>query len=166
MGWNEARVTLVPNGWNLVVQQIVLPNAAGQTARLISTEKSLDYSGDLMLLGLLESWLLSRGFRGPDEFKGGKRYRRDDLLVSVYVEGEEVSEISLEFTLTRDSPTRWPAWQHFVADLCQAWPVALADSEAGMKVGPDGLFRLLRRGTSWQDFERSFNWNCGDTNRF
>jgi len=158
MGWSEARVTLVPDGWNLVVREIDMRNKAAQTARMVSTEKSLDYSGAVMFLGPVERWLLSRGFHEAEELKAGKSYRRDDLLINAYVDGEEVRNVLLEFALTRDSPRRWPAWGQFLNEFCHAWPVALADSEVGMKVGPEMLFQLLRREISWQDFEQSFGW--------
>ena len=139
MGWNEARVWLVPDGWDLVVEEIDIQTASGETGRLVSTKKSLDCTADALDPGVIDRWLTSRGFSETEKRKSPRTYRRDDVRIDVCTECEEVRDLLLEFKLTRRSPGRWPAWRQLVAEICDSWPVALADWESQMKVGPEAL---------------------------
>jgi hypothetical protein len=170
MGWNESRVTVVPKGRDLIVQELSGQAMSGEPMRLISVEKSPDFGSATIEARDIDDWLLKQRFTHAEQWKAGRSYRHNDMLVEVYSDGAEVGHILLEFTLTRESPNRWNDWLSFVELLCESWPVFLADPDARMMVGPEELFTLLRRTTAWRDFEANYCWppppNCAGQSHF
>lgn len=142
----------------MIAEDTGVPSVSGQAVRVFSTRRLPDHPAAALAAGGLYQWLSSHGFLPSEERRSGGSYRRDDIAVTVYADGGEVSEMTLEFALHSESPQRWSAWEELVTELCQVWRLALADTETPRTVGREMFFDLLRRQTAWQDFERSFHW--------
>jgi hypothetical protein len=160
MGWNTTRVTLLPPRWKeTVTESAQARTAAGTPVRLVRSVRAKDTAGVAVLLAPLCRWLEERGFIVSEHSRSQVRLQREDIEAFLAAEGEEVAEIILTFTLTRDSPRRWGTWQKFVIELCGAWDLALADpGHPGGKVPVGEIFRLLSEAPAWRDFQVVFGW--------
>jgi hypothetical protein len=159
VGWNEAEVSLLPPTWLPDIRESPKARTAdGKPVKIVGEQRDPSAAGAGCPVSRVERWLESRGF---SQTKHGEKYtywHREDVQVFLAAEGEELISGSLRFTLSRESPARWAAWQELVNDLCQAADLALVDAEKAVKVGPEELFRLLGRTTSWREFENHFQW--------
>ena len=160
MGWNTARVTLLPPRWKeTLTESARARTAAGAPVRIARPVRAEGTTGEAVLLAPLCCWLEERGFVVSERSGSQVRLRRQDVEAFLAAEGEEVAEVLLTFTLTRDSPRHWDTWQKFVAELCGAWDLALfAPDHPGGKVGAGELLRLLSEATAWRDFQAAFGW--------
>jgi len=160
MGWQESRVTLLAPGWRQVVE--ISPRArtfGGIPVRITRAVREENGRAGEVPTEAVRRWLEQHGFVLREQGKGVCKLERDDVLAELYDKDGELAELELTFTLSRDAPTRWEAWQAFVRELCAAWGLRLADWAAGGKlVGPEELLRLLSQTVSWQDFQAHFGW--------
>src|SRR5438067_1511319 len=138
MGWQESRVTLLPPGWREVVE--VSPRArtvGGVPVRIARAVREEDETGERLRPDVVRGWLERHGFTVSEQGKGVIALRREDILVECYEQDGELAELLLTFTLSREAPSRWDAWQSLVEELCAAWGLRLADGAAGGRlVGP------------------------------
>ncbi len=160
MGWQEARVTLLPPGWRQVIE--VSPRArtlGGVPVRIARTVREEDGPTGRLRAEAVGAWLERHGFTLSEQRPAVIVYRREDILAECYEQEGELAELILTFTLSRDAPSRWDTWQALVGELCAAWGLRLADGTAeGRLVGPEELLRLLSQTMSWQDFQTHFGW--------
>ena len=158
MGWNEARINIVPDRWDFTVRETTATSTAGENVLLVGTEKNSESSEPMLTFGTADRWLTELGFVLRESWKTRASYSRHDILIDLYQEDDEISGIMVQFTLTKESPRHWQEWQEFIDKLCADLPVALGDAELRMKVGPEQLFPVLRRTTAWKTFEENFQW--------
>src|SRR5207248_1194241 len=105
MGWNTARVTLLPPRWKETVTEAARARtAAGAPVRIARPVRTEDTAGKAVLLAPLSCWLEERGFVVSERSRSHVRLQRQDVEAFLAAEGEEVAEVILTFTLTRDSP--------------------------------------------------------------
>jgi hypothetical protein len=105
-------------------------------------------------------WLEERGFVITKRSSSHVQMQRKEVEAFLAAEGEEVAEVILTFTLTRDSPRRWPTWQTFVSELCGAWDLTLAAPDPlGGKAGATDLLSILSGTPAWRDFQAAFGWS-------
>lgn len=158
MGWNTARVTLLPPRWKQVVTASPRARtAAGGSVHIARSVRTEDGTGPTVGVAAVCSWLEERAFRSAERSPSFVSLRRQDVEVFIGVEGEEVAEIVLTFTLDRNSPLRREAWQQFTCDLCAAWPLALADgTRPGERLPPGEFTRLLGETPAWREFQEAF----------
>jgi hypothetical protein len=158
MGWQESRVTLLPPGWRQVIEPSSRARAVGShPVRIARSVRDENVVAERLRPGPVRQWLERHGFAFQEQGKGVVALRHGEVLAELYEQGDELAEVLLTFTLSRDAPSRWGAWQAFVTELCAAWALRLADA-AGELVGPEELLRLLSQTLSWQDLQRHFGW--------
>jgi hypothetical protein len=160
MGWNTARVTLLPPRWKeTVTESAHARTAAGTPVRIARAVRAEDSAGQAVLLVPLSRWMEERGFVVTERSPSHMQVQREDVEAFLAAEGDEVAEVILTFTLTRDSPRRWETWQKFAAELAGAWDLALfAPDRPGGKPGAGDLLRLLSGTPAWQGFQAAFGW--------
>lgn len=160
MAWNTARVTLLPPRW----KQVVTPSPRGRTAaggpvhitRPVRTEGD---AGPALRLADVCDWLAKHGFHIAERSASSVCLRWQDVEVFLAVEGEEVAEIVLTFTLDRHAFPRRESWEQFLRDLCAAWPLALADAgRPGERLASSEFGRLLEETPAWREFRETFGW--------
>jgi hypothetical protein len=160
MGCNTARVTLLPPRWKeTMIESARARTAAGTPVRIARAVRAEDSVGEAVQLASLCRWLEERGFVVTERSLSHLQLQREDVEAFLGVEADEVAEVILTFTLNRDSPRRWDAWQRFVAELSGAWNLALfAPDHPGGKAGAADLLRILSRTPAWLDFQAAFGW--------
>lgn len=160
MGWNTARVTLLPPRW----KRVVTPSArartpAGSLVHIAHSVRAEGTAGPVVGLGELCAWLAKRGFRIAEQSPGSVTLREEDVEAFLGAESDEVAEIILTFTLDRNSFSRVETWQQFIRDLCAAWPLALVDADRSEDRLTAGEFtRLLGKTSTWREFQEAFGW--------
>jgi hypothetical protein len=160
MGWDEARVTLLPPRWRSAeVPQAVERRAFdGRRVRVFDSRRDPAATAAPVRLAPVREWLQARGFTEVEPIRNGANLRWQDIRAELFEENGELSEVSLTFTLSVDSPGRWPVWQQFAEELCARFGLLLADQEAGEKVRAGHLLRLLAGTTAWREFQDHFRW--------
>jgi hypothetical protein len=159
MGWSESRITLYPPRWRPRTEIAQRGRAAnGAPVHLFHSERD-----EAVVAGIVEShtvaaWLRERGFASRERFTQVATLAREDVEVDLFTAEDELSHAVLTFSLSKQSPDRWEAWQTFVDEFTAAWKLELADTENDHKVPASELFRLLARTPSWQDFQKAFAW--------
>ncbi len=157
MGWNEARVTLIPPGWRPVVEESSRGRTAdGTNVIIVDVERQENPTTENLCLESVIDWLQKRGFVLRDE--RWQRLTWEDVEVDLFLKEGELADITLTFTLSQNAPSRWAAWIKLVRELCESWNLRLIDADHRTTVGADQLLRLLARTVAWRDFEENFGW--------
>jgi hypothetical protein len=132
--------------------------ADGSPVRILHPERRDDSETLKLPPDDVGAWLGERGFELTNRSPSSVRLQWEDVEAFLVVEEGELAEIILTFTLTRDSPSRWDMWKFRVEQLCEAWGLALYDSQRGFLVEASEILRVLADTQAWKDFEVNFKW--------
>jgi hypothetical protein len=156
MGWGEARITLLPPRWRSVENRR-FSQKNGSVVRVIGTQRDPAATAAPIACSAVRHWLLAREFAPVDPpWLGG--LRRKDVLAELFEQDGELSEVILEFGLSRSSPDNWPDWQQVVDMLCTQFGLLLNDPDSETKAPSGDLFRLLAQAPSWPEFSDRWQW--------
>lgn len=156
MGWNEARVLLTPPRWRQTVQQSQ-EWVSGRTFYLRHPERDSNKKSPIML-DTFEQWLLQQGFTRHEQSDLHSAFGINDIRIFLARDGDELTELELTFTLTKESPSALERWQTLVTLLCDTWGFQLFDPLEGGRFTSDAFYRILTGTSAWIDFQAYFKW--------
>lgn len=159
MGWNTARVTLTPPRWHQTVKKVSrMRNGVAYDSYVAYPHVIRDCGASALQVTKLRDELAKLGAvleRVSDKLL---EFSSQGVDVSAFVEGGEVIEIQLSFTLTEDSPAFVQIWRLFVARLCRVLGVELWDPVSRSKTDIAGFVRVLTSTQAWSDFQTTYSW--------
>jgi hypothetical protein len=160
MGWNDSRARLIAPGWRMIGAEgrSGALAADGTPVRILRVERVENAQTARNRPEAVRAWLEERGFVVTHESAHGDSLQREDIEANLDVIDNEVAEITLTFTLTPDSPSRWRAWESIVEEICETWCFGLYSSGLGFTVEPAEILRALADTPAWREFAANFNW--------
>jgi hypothetical protein len=160
MGWNDSRVTLVARGWTIVDEEVASKNrtTSGSSVRILRPERVEDSGADGLRPEAVRKWFEKRGFRIMQESPLGDRLQWESIEADLGVNESELAEITLTFTLSRNSPDHWQSWKGLVEAICDNWGFCLFDPEKNHMVDASDILRVLSETQAWRDFGNQFHW--------
>jgi hypothetical protein len=160
MTWNTVRAALLPPRWRgvEVEQAVERRSLGGQPVRVIGVERDETAVAEPVRLAPVRAALEARGFTEREPIRNGASLHRHDVQAELFEEDGELADVLLTFTLSRDSPRQWPAWQQLVDGLSAEFRLHLEDRDSLRPVPTGDLFRLLSRMGQWREFRDHFHW--------
>jgi hypothetical protein len=159
MGWNDSRIPLLAPGWKYTASGSSNSRTAeGTQVSVLDIERAEDTATMGIDAAKLIVWLQERGFKLHQQSDSYARLAREDIEAFLAIEGAELGELILTFSLSKESPNKLEAWQGLVDQICNAWGLKPYDLYLGSVVDSTQFLRLLTNTSAWRDFGLYFGW--------
>jgi hypothetical protein len=156
MGWNDARMSLLPIGAKLIVETD--PNARTADGSALRILHSAAGSTPGPSAAEIRAWLEGKGFAPSGESPTYYSSRREDVDLFVASASDRVSQIIVTFVLNPKSFLRVAEWQDLIAEFHERWGLDLVDRRTAVSVGLADFPRLLAESAAWREFARAYQW--------
>jgi hypothetical protein len=163
MGWNTARVTLLPPGWRHVATQAPRGRTETGPVWIVRAVRDAGAGGKPVFAAGVVALLEESGFRAVERSPRRVTLTKDDMEALAANEGDELTDLELTFTLGREAPLRRDRWRELVQALCATFDLSLSDLDRPTGKAPAGdFFRVLAAAPAWQDFAQAHGWAAPD----
>lgn len=173
MGWNDARVVLLPRDRRLVVTHDYddCRTEDGSPLRMIRSEKievdkaDSDISGQEnpngLLFSVVSDWLTNHGWTVHEVHpKGSITWQKEDMHLYAFPDGLWLRKLTVNFRLRRTIPSEiWQSWTALITSFVDDLGVRLVDTRTCEEAPPSQLVEVMMKLDTVQEFSERFGWN-------
>jgi hypothetical protein len=158
VSWNTIDITFAAPGWLPVVRVEYLPAAQPAAITVIDIEKDRESNASLRF-EQFSLWLHESGFQKCEEWRNGKGFRRNDVIIEVYYDDEMcVSQAIITLHLQEDSPTHWTSWYSLIDDLLNKWGLIPTHPSAPATADSKSWIDMVAKNDSFISFSTKYGW--------
>jgi hypothetical protein len=156
MGWNDARVSLLPVGAKLTIEtDSKARTASGSAVKILRAVGSSIHGPSV---DEVRSWLEQRGFALSATSIGYQSWQKEDVDAFIASVNDRVEEIIVTFVLNPKSYLRVGEWQGLITEFHERWGLVLIDRRTGVTADLVDFPVLLAETAAWKEFARAHTW--------